>query len=172
MRPSNTVIVRGRIAREIALEQTSGGTPACQLTVAVNRPLAAGRRPRRRTSSPAAPTGGRRSLFPNISPRATPSPSPASSGWTSGPTSPAGSAPGPTSSWSRRSLPAGPGAPATVPPRPRTERRHGGPGTRQSPSRTMTTCPSDDPVPGQTGRHGVELLPGEELLRVPPGCSI
>ena len=27
MRPSNTVIVRGRIAREIALEQTSGGTP-------------------------------------------------------------------------------------------------------------------------------------------------
>ena len=38
MRPSNTVIVRGRIAREIALEQTSGGTPACQLTVAVNRP--------------------------------------------------------------------------------------------------------------------------------------
>lgn len=38
MRPSNAVIVRGRIAREIALEQTSGGTPACQLTVAVNRP--------------------------------------------------------------------------------------------------------------------------------------
>ena len=38
MRPSKTVIVRGRIAREIALEQTSGGTPACQLTVAVNRP--------------------------------------------------------------------------------------------------------------------------------------
>ena len=38
MRPSNTVIVRGRIAREIALEQTSGGTSACQLTVAVNRP--------------------------------------------------------------------------------------------------------------------------------------
>ena len=38
MRPSNTVIVRGRIAREIALEQTSGGTPACQLTVAVHRP--------------------------------------------------------------------------------------------------------------------------------------
>ena len=38
MRPSNAVIVRGRIARDVTLEQTSGGTAACHLTVAVSRP--------------------------------------------------------------------------------------------------------------------------------------